>query len=313
VEGGTEELRLPDKTPDKQKPQILDEPMTDESQNNRSLNPEEELAAETAPPLLSVVAMGNKDLQFPESLKGRYSEDKFFKTVIDKPEQYRNFEVIQGIIFLRESDRRILCIPDVKIGGQNVREIIISHSHSILAHLGTRKTLYHLRDNVWWPSMVEDVRSFCDSCTLCAASKVRNHEPYGLLNSLQVPSRPWQTIGIDFVGPLPESKNRLGAFDMITVIIDHFTGMVILVPSKRTYRAKQIAELIFENVYSKHGLPRAIVSDRDSLFTSIFWEQLHKLIGTELRMSSACDGTGEPNYRSDASRCDISKSEGLGC
>ena len=61
--------------------------------------------------------------------------------------------------------------------------------------------------------------------------------------------------------------------------------MVHLVPSRTDYRAKDIAELMFENVYKLHGPPEIIVSDRDSLFTSGFWEHLHKLIHSELWMS----------------------------
>ena len=63
--------------------------------------------------------------------------------------------------------------------------------------------------------------------------------------------------------------------------------MVHLVPCRTTYTARQVAELMFEHVYKLHGLPRKIVSDRDSLFTSIFWKRLHELIGTKLGMSSA--------------------------
>jgi hypothetical protein len=48
-----------------------------------------------------------------------------------------------------------------------------------------------------------------------------------------------------------------------------------------------MAELMFEHVYKLHGLPKSIVSDRDVLFTSIFWRRLHELIGTKLHMSSA--------------------------
>ena len=44
---------------------------------------------------------------------------------------------------------------------------------------------------------------------------------------------------------------------------------------------------MFEEVYKLHGLPKHIISDRDVLFTSIFWGHLHKLIGTKLKMSSA--------------------------
>ena len=54
---------------------------------------------------------------------------------------------------------------------------------------------------------------------------------YGLLNPLSVPSKPWDTIGVDFVGPLPESKDRNGKYNSITVIIDLLITMVHKVPS----------------------------------------------------------------------------------
>ena len=74
---------------------------------------------------------------------------------------------------------------------------------------------------------------------------------------------------------------------MICVIIDQLTSMVHVVPSIQTYRATDIAELMFENVYKLHRIPERIISDRDSLFTSNFWKKLHQLIGTQLRMSLA--------------------------
>jgi hypothetical protein len=63
--------------------------------------------------------------------------------------------------------------------------------------------------------------------------------------------------------------------------------MVEIVPSHTTYKARDVAELMFENVYKHHGLPKTIVSDRDVLFTSTFWNHLNALIGVRLKMSSA--------------------------
>jgi hypothetical protein len=93
-------------------------------------------------------------------------------------------------------------------------------------------------------------------------------------------------IGIDFVGLLPLSKNQTGAFDMICVIIVHFSSMVHLVLSLQTYKAKGFAKIMFENCYKLHRLPEHIISDWDSLFMSIFWPHLHQLIGIELWMST---------------------------
>ena len=82
------------------------------------------------------------------------------------------------------------------------------------------------------------------------------------------------------MGPLPESRNRDGVFDAITVVICLLTAMVHLIPSRINYNALQLAELMFEEIYKLHGLPKNIISDRDVLFTSVFWDHLHKLLGT---------------------------------
>ena len=90
-------------------------------------------------------------------------------------------------------------------------------------------------------------------------------------------------------------------FDSITVVICLLTSMVHLIPSRTNYNASQLTELIFEHIYKLHGLPRNIISDRDVLFTSTFWKQLHRLIGTKLRLSSAyhpqSDGSTEQANR----------------
>ena len=220
-------------------------------------------------------------------LQGRYLEDPFFRTILEKPNEFRNFESKEGLIYLKENGRNALCIPKVMIQGRNAREIIIAEAHSMLAHLGASKTIDYLRDHTWWRDMVSDVKAYCETCHTCKTSKPNNQKPYGLLNPLPVPTYPWESVGIDFVGPLPESGNRDGIFDSLTVVICLLTSMVHLIPSRINYNAPQLAELMFEHVYKLHGLPKNIISDRDVLFTSVFWSRLHNLIGSRLRMSSA--------------------------
>lgn len=118
--------------------------------------------------------------------------------------------------------------------------------------------------------MRKDVAAFCATCITCDTSKARTQPPYGLLKTLEVPTHPWQSIGIDFVGPLPLSKTRNSAFDMICVVIDQLTHRTHLIPTKLTYRAKDMAEVVFDHIYKMYGMPETIVSDRDSLFTSVF-------------------------------------------
>ena len=73
---------------------------------------------------------------------------------------------------------------------------------------------------------------------------------------------------------------------MICTVICLLTGIVHIIPSKQMYRAREIAEIVFENIYKLHKLLNYIVSDQDSLFTSTFWKRLHNLISIKLKLSS---------------------------
>ena len=86
--------------------------------------------------------------------------------------------------------------------------------------------------------MANDVKDYCASCQKCAMSKPANQKPYGMLNPPKIPSQPWEVIGIDFVGPLPESRNRDATYDSIMVVIDLLTHLVHLIPTRITYTAK---------------------------------------------------------------------------
>jgi hypothetical protein len=238
--------------------------------------------------LLDIVGRKFDGVHFMNVIKNNYLEDPFFAKVLNAPKQFQNFKYRDGLLYLSDRGHEVLCVPEnVSFRGRSVREHIISEAHSLLAHLGAAKTVTYLKDHCWWKSMTDDVVKFCSSCETCARSKPNNQKPYGLLNPLEVPTSPWETIGIDFIGPLPESSDRDASYNQITVIIDLLTASVVLVPSRIDYKAKDVAELIYHEVYKNYGLPQNIVSDRDVLFTSHFWQELNKLLGIKLRMSTA--------------------------
>jgi hypothetical protein len=120
-------------------------------------------------------------------------------------------------------------------------------------------------------------------CTVCQHAKHSNAAPPGLLQPLPIPAGAWQDISMDFVEGLPKSEG----FSVILVIVDRFTKYGHFVPIKHPYTAKTIAKAVFDNVVKLHGLPKSIVSDRDKVFTSVFWKELFSLMGTQLIMSSA--------------------------
>lgn len=171
----------------------------------------------------------DKDLLY--KAKGRYIKDPMFQKILDSLRAYKNFIVSNnGMIRLRLYNQTVLCVPNIRVDGQRLQEMIVDQAHSLLAHLGAHKTLSYLQEFIWW-TFARDVEAFCASCKTCLRSKLSNQKPYGLLNPLSIPTNPWEAIGIDFMGPLSVSKNRNGEYDLITVIIDLLTAMVHLAPS----------------------------------------------------------------------------------
>jgi hypothetical protein len=99
---------------------------------------------DSSPRLTDVITLGEPLIDIHKSVVNQYHHDNFFSKILKSPKAFRNFEVSNGRIYLRNSHKRILCIPDVLVGERRMREIIISHAHSILAHLGPSKTLLYL-------------------------------------------------------------------------------------------------------------------------------------------------------------------------
>jgi hypothetical protein len=140
-----------------------------------------EQSAESGTSLIEALA-DLSGFEFPTCLKGRYAEDPFFNEIIKNPRSFKNFELKEGLVYLKRSETRLLCIPKVIIDRRSAQEIVLSHAHSLLAHLGAHKTAAYLKDYVWWKSMIPDTQKFCDSCVTCKRSKPDNQKPYGLLN-----------------------------------------------------------------------------------------------------------------------------------
>ena len=88
---------------------------------------------------------------------------------------------------------------------------------------------------------------------------------------------------MDFITGLPSSNGYI----VILVGVDRLSKYAHFLPMKTDYTAKSVADAFFHNVIKLHGMPKSIVSNRDKVFTSSFWQHLFKLQGTTLARSSA--------------------------
>uniref|UniRef100_A0A0F8AN84 ribonuclease H n=1 Tax=Larimichthys crocea TaxID=215358 RepID=A0A0F8AN84_LARCR len=99
---------------------------------------------------------------------------------------------------------------------------------------------------------------------------------------LPIPMRPWSHVALDFVSGLPPSDGNT----VILTIVDRFSKMAHFIPLPKLPSAKETAQIVLEQVFRIHGLPKDIVSDRGPQFASSFWKEFCHLLGATASLTS---------------------------
>ena len=175
-------------------------------------------------------------------------------------------------------------VPDHRPDRGHLRTRVLQekHDHPTAGHFGFNKTLELLRRDYSWPSLRRNCKSFVSQCVLCARNKPSRHRPYGLLQPLPIPERPWHSISMDFIEQLPPSDG----FTAILVIIDRLSKESLFIPTTDNATAVDVADAFVSHVFAKHGIPLHVSSDRGSEFTSHFFRSLGSLLCMRLHFTS---------------------------
>jgi hypothetical protein len=205
-----------------------------------------------------------------------HAQDLLKELAVQSPNA-QGFSLNNGLIYRQQQ----------LVVGQNVglhtKLIAAFHSSAMGGHSGVFATYQRLKKLFYWPGQKTDVELFVKQCQICQQAKHEHCKYPGLLQPLPIPQHSWQDLSMDFVEGLPKS----GGYTVILVVVDRLTKYAHFIPVKHPFTASQIAQLFFTHIVKLHGLPRSIVSDRDKIFTSTLWQELFRLAGTKLHLSSA--------------------------
>ncbi|MCH84618.1 hypothetical protein A2U01_0005450, partial [Trifolium medium] len=227
------------------------------------------------------LALSIPHMEFISKLKEQLIKDQefqqFLTKVQDQPNDYKNFQVLNDLVFFKGK----LFLPS----GSPLKQTLLEEFHASLigGHSGIHRTFGRLQENVFWFGMRKDVEDFVKACVVCQQTKSATHAPYGLLQPLPIPEKVWEDISMDFIVGLPSFQTHT----VILVVVDRLSKAAHFGMLSTHYTAARVAELFAIMVCKLHGMPRSIVSDRDPVFLSHFWQELFRLSGTKLRMSTA--------------------------
>ena len=114
----------------------------------------------------------------------------------------------------------------------------MNHDDPYAGHFGATRTTVLIHRKYFWPGLNKDIREYIKNCDICQRTKVPRHYPYSLLQLLPTLTHPWRDISMDMIVELPPSTDSKGnAYNVILVIVNHFTKIVKYFPIKEMIAA----------------------------------------------------------------------------
>lgn len=163
------------------------------------------------------------------------------------------------------------------------------HDDPVQGHPGIAKTVELIQRNFTFPQMKQKVTTYIKQCLKCQQNKAERHAKYGHIQFIDPPEKPWDEITMDFITKLPGSVDEPtgNRYDSIFVVVDRLTKYTHFIPYNEDYTVQSLAIIFLDRIVRYHGIPKAIISDRDKLFTSAFWKTLIATLGIKLKLSTA--------------------------
>ncbi|KAL0545281.1 hypothetical protein IC582_020431 [Cucumis melo] len=213
-------------------------------------------------------------------IKEEVEKDKQFKEILMKlrsGEEVHNYALQQEM--LQYKGRLVIANKSTLIPAI----LYTYHNFVFGGHSGFLRTYKRLTGELFWHGMKGDVQKHCEECIVCQINKTLSLSPAGLLTPLEIPTKIWDDILMDFIKGLPKAAG----LEVIFVIVDRFSKYAHFLTLKHPFDVKIMAKLFVKEVVRLHGFPRSMISYRDKIFLSNFWIELFRLAGTTLNRSTA--------------------------
>ncbi len=224
-----------------------------------------------------------------DSFISNYSKDRQFSTPYHEASEAedsrstgkRFYKDKNGLLFFINADfQPRLCVLKL------LQQSILTEAHKApleTAHMSPDQLWKKLTAKFYWKRMKTDIQEFCSSCDVCQKTKNPNFNNYGFLIPSPIPTRPYESVSMDFIMDLPWSEG----YNAIFVTVDRLSKYAQFLPTTTGLDAEDFGTLFTKNVITRFGLPASIIADRDPRWTSDFWKGIAKSLKTRMVLSSS--------------------------
>ncbi|MBW0566150.1 hypothetical protein O181_105865 [Austropuccinia psidii MF-1] len=154
-----------------------------------------------------------------------------------------------------------------------------------MGHMSEDRTKERVASTAWWPKWGQELSEYINIRERCKKANRKHGNKYGLLQHIEEPKHPWETINMDWVtGLVPGGKEN---FNSCLIIVNGFTKSMRCIPCPKEDTAMDTALLFWNNIISTCRVHKIIISDRDPKFTSDFWTNLYDMLGPNIAFSTA--------------------------
>jgi hypothetical protein len=133
--------------------------------------------------------------------------------------------------------------------------------------------------------MSKIVKKYIVSCTKCLLTKSIKHKFYELLQSLSIFMKFKKNWTMNFIIDLSFNKRNEQIYNFILIIIDRYTKYFKYISTKKNWTTKQLANQLFNKIFSKHEMSKSIIFNKDSLFIFNFWFNFCYYLRIKIRLN----------------------------
>ena len=192
--------------------------------------------------------------------------------------QWDRLRIVRGVLMRRfeEPDGKLAHFQIILPTSKQEDFVKMVHEGANGGHMGRRRTRFQVQRRAYWPGWTDTVVHVLRKCVQCATYH-RGKAPKQTPLRPFLAGEPWEVISIDITGPHPRSRR---GHEYILTIVDHFTKWAEAFPI-RNHTATTVARILFDNVFSRLGMPVRCLSDQGAEFESRLFQQLCALMGID--------------------------------